>query len=315
MIFYPDLLSNVLLNAVFTAPVVPFIYFNLFYLVPKCLLRKKWGMYLALFTVTFLVTMEASYHVHQYVFRDLIGALQAAETFSSWNGYVIISSENMVLTLVTMALYLVREWYTKEKYARELEQKNTESELNMLKAQLQPHFLFNNLNTIYFLMESKPALAKQVMEQFTDVLSHQLYNAKKDKVSLTEELESLENYLSLQRVRHEDFLDLKYHRPERTENLVIAPMILLTFVENAFKHGQREKGYTVDIQMELKGRELHFQVVNSIGKNTEHKNGGIGLENVKRRLALIYPERHTLSMGEKDDNYVVSLTLSLESHE
>lgn len=314
LVYYHGLIDNIVLNLFFNLAVAPFIYFNLLFLVPRFLLKKKLGQYALFFGLTFLCMFFVRYHTYQFVFLDILNLPEKAEQFASGNGSVIITSENMVLVMITMALYLIQEYYIKDRYARELEQKNMESELSMLKSQLQPHFLFNNLNTIYFLMETNPELAKEVMISFSDVLSHQLYNAQKDKVSLKEELESLENFLKIQQVRHEDFLDLKYSFPSSgTAGLQIAPMILITFIENAFKHGQKEEGYFIDIKAELDGRDLHLHVANSNGVKPENKHGGIGLENVQRRLSLIYPGRHSLYTEKTEDTHIVDLTLTLES--
>lgn len=314
LVYYHGLISNIVLNMVFNLAVAPFIYFNLLYLVPRFLLKKKLGQYALFFGLTFICMVLVRYFIYQFIFLEVLNLPEKAEQFASGNGIVIITSENMVLVMITMALYLIQEYFIKDRYARELEQKNMESELSILKSQLQPHFLFNNLNTIYFLMETNPELAKEVMISFSDVLSHQLYNAKKDKVPLKEELESLENFLKIQQVRHEDFLDLKYTFPSSgTAGLKIAPMILLTFIENAFKHGQKEEGYFIDIKVDLNGRDLHLHVVNSNGVKEEHKHGGIGLENVQRRLSLIYPDRHNLSTEKTEDTHIVDLTMTLES--
>lgn len=314
LIYHPNLVGNILVYIIFSLAVAPFIYFNIYYLVPRFLLKKRWKQYALYFGVLFFGMFWARYFTYQFVFQVLIGVPETAERFTSGDGYVILLSENLTLTLITMALYLIQVYYVKEKYAHELEQKNMESELNMLKSQLQPHFLFNNLNTIYFLMETNPTLAKEVMIQFSDVLTHQLYNAKKDKVPLKEELDSLESFLKIQQVRHADFLDLKYSFPRATGNLQIAPMILLTFIENAFKHSQKEEGYFIHIAVELEGTELQLRVVNSNGEKKDSKNGGLGLDNVQRRLLLIYPNRHHLHIEEKQETFAVTLKMNLEKN-
>lgn len=314
LIFHPDLLGNIFINFIFALPVVPFIYFHVYYLVPRYLFKKRLLLYSLFFSLGFIIAILARYYTVQYVFLDVFQVPEPAARFSSWDGFVIIFSENMVLVMITLALFLIQKHYVRERYTHELEQKNMESELNMLKAQLQPHFLFNNLNTIYFLMETNPSLAKEVMIQFSEVLTHQLYNAKKDKVPLKEELQSLESFLKIQEVRHTDFLSLEYTFPINTGELQIAPMILLTFIENAFKHGQRQEGYKINISAELQGADLHFRAVNSNGEKPEIKNGGVGLENVQRRLSLIYPNRHCLHIEKTEETYTVDLTMTLDSN-
>ena len=311
LVYHSDMVSNIWLNFVFALSVAPFVYLNILILVPRFLLRKKWSLYVFCFGIVFIMMLAIRYYTCQFVFQK-IGAFDAAERFSGGEGFVILASENMILMMITIALFLIQEFFIKERYAHQLEQKNVESELNLLKSQLQPHFLFNNLNTIYFLMETNPILAKEVMLQFSDVLSHQLYNAKKDYVSLKEELESLENFLKIQQVRHEDFLDLKYSFPENVGSQQIAPMILLTFVENAFKHGQKEGGYFVHVCLKIEANVLHLRVVNSMEEKQKNALGGVGLDNVRRRLALIYPDRHTLAIKVDKDNYSVDLTIQLD---
>lgn len=313
LIYHPDILSNLWLNSVFTLAIAPFVYINILFLVPRFLLKRKWGLYAIYFGVVFILMLVVRYHTYQFVFKEILGAMKTAERFSTGEGWVILGSENMILVMITIALFLIQEFFIKERYAHQLEQKNIESELNLLKAQLQPHFLFNNLNTIYFLMETNPTLAKEVMLQFSDLLSHQLYNANKDYVSLNEEMESLENFLKIQQIRHEDFLDLQYSFPENAGELRIAPMILVTFIENAFKHGEREQGYFVHVFLKIKGGILYLRVMNSIGEKHKNAVGGLGLDNVRRRLSLIYPERHTLEIKNGYESYCVDLTINLDN--
>lgn len=312
LVYHSDMVSNIWLNFAFTLSVAPFVYLNILVLVPRYLLKKKWGIYVFYFGIVFILMLLTRYYTYQYIFKDVLGVMETAERFGSGEGWVILASENVILIMITIALFLIQEFFIKERYAHQLEQKNIESELNFLKSQLQPHFLFNNLNTIYFLMETNPTLAKEVMLQFSDVLSHQLYNANKDYVLLSEELESLENFLKIQQVRHEDFLDLQYSFPANVGGLRIAPMILLTFVENAFKHGQREQGYFVHVSLKVDKVTLHLKVDNSMGEKRECAVGGVGLENVKRRLSLIYPERYSLEINAEKETHHVDLKINLE---
>ena len=314
LIYNSNVIHNIFLNLGFALSAAPFVYFNLYYLIPRYLLKKKWFVYVSFFLLGFGVSFYLRYYMSQLVLKDISGALEAAQRFNSGEGYVILASENIVLIMITMALFLIRNWYENEKYTHELEQKNTNTELTLLKSQLQPHFLFNNLNTIYFMMEKNPLLAKEMMIWSADVLSHQLYNAQKDTVLLKDELDSLEKFLKIQRVRHEDFLKLSYSFTENIGVSKIAPMILFTFIENAFKHGQREGGYSIDITVKLQDSNLHLMVINTMGDKREG-NHGVGLENVKRRLALLYPDKHILQMEESTETYTVNLMISLDKNE
>ncbi len=312
MIFYPDFLHNVVINLVLSSTAVPLIYFNILFLVPKMLFKRRVIAYIFVLTGCVLVSGGLRFGATIVFFNILDIALPS--NLAGINGGVISVSETLILFVITMSVFLVREWYVKERYTRELEQKNTQSELSMLRHQLQPHFLFNNLNTIYFLMESNPGLAREVMINLSDLLSHQLYDARKDLVPLKNEFDSIESYLKIQQVRHADFLRLEYQLPAVDEELKIAPMILITFIENAFKHGQKEEGYFIEIVAELAGHDLSLRVINTVGQAVEGP-GGIGLENVKRRLSLIYPNKHHLEIANDGKTYEVSLHMNLSTVE
>ena len=311
--YHESFFENIYSNLFFNISIVPFIYFNLYVLVPNYLFPRKKAKYILYLSLGLVGIFLTRYFSYSFFFEYVAHNEEAVEKFQSVAGIGILATENILIVFLSMAIFFLQQWYVKERYARELEQKNVESELSMLKAQLQPHFLFNNLNTIYFLMESNPQLAKEVMIQFSDVLSHQLYNAKKDKVPLNEELDYLRNYLKIQQVRHADFLDLEYHIPELGGPYEIAPMILLTFIENAFKHGQSDSGYNIFLSLQVQENgELWLQLSNTLGTQDPLMKGGVGLQNVRRRLELLYPEKHRLTINKTSITYDVELILTLD---
>lgn len=204
----------------------------------------------------------------------------------------------MLIIAFSSVTKLLKAWYEKERYSKELERKNLEAELQFLKAQINPHFLFNVLNSVYFSIGKKPDLAQEIVLQLSEILSHQLYNAPKQKVLLSKEIAYLEKYISLEKIRQDTTLHLDFVFPKNPDQMMISPMLLLPFVENAFKHGYRSSplGYWIRIRASLTEKYFHFMIENSFHPDNlpGFENKGIGLENVQRRLALLYPERHQL---------------------
>lgn len=316
LVYYPHFLGTLSANTIILLPIIPLIYFNLKVLIPKFLLKRKYIAYSFALTGALLIFTLITRYNYSLLFSVIVDAPVQLQLFMSLQGAIIILMELILLIFITMAFYFIREWYVKERYTRELEQKNLQSELQLLKQQIQPHFLFNTLNTIYMLMEHQSAQAKETLLQFSEILSHQLYDAQKERIALQKELDYLKSYIEIEQLRHEDLLDLECRLPmDKVENLVIAPMLLLPFVENAFKHGKSASGYWVKIDVQLQGETLHFQVENSINVKPVTKRsdkGGIGLVNVQRRLALMYPNRYTLDMKNLGDRYIVQLRMELE---
>jgi LytS/YehU family sensor histidine kinase len=222
-------------------------------------------------------------------------------------------------TAITMSLKLVKHWYEKERLAKELEKVNTETELKYLKSQINPHFLFNSLNSIYALSLQKSDLAPDLILKLSDILRYLLYDGSEKKVSLAQELKYLKSYLELEKVRHGSRMDLEIEVTGDTDKEEIAPMLLIPFVENSFKHGlgkDMSKGY-VKVLVDAADGNLKFAIANSKpinGSEVSSKKGykgGIGLINVKKRLKLLYPNKHTLNVDSSDKEFQVTLNIKL----
>jgi LytS/YehU family sensor histidine kinase len=222
-------------------------------------------------------------------------------------------------TAITMSLKLVKHWYEKERLTKELEKLNTETELKYLKSQINPHFLFNSLNSIYSLALQKSDLAPDLILKLSDILRYILYEGSEKKVSLTQELKYLKSYLELEKVRHGSRMNLDLEIEGDTDALEIAPMLLIPFVENSFKHGlmkDKANGY-VKVRVKTNNQDLHFSIANSkprTGSMVSQKvgyQGGIGLKNVKKRLNLLYPMKHSLNVGGTENEFKVELDIKL----
>jgi len=208
------------------------------------------------------------------------------------------------------ALLLMAQFYkNQQQYFKLNEQKKT-AELTALKHQLNPHFLFNTLNNLYALAIKKSDQTPEVIERLSDILDYMLYRCNDTYVSLQKEIELIDNYLSLEKLRYGKRVQISFKK-DIENDVKIAPLLLLTFIENAFKHGvsQELKEAYINIQISLEGSYIVFHIVNSTPKTLIKNNTKqcIGLNNVKKQLALLYSNNYTLDVNVEKESYTVTL--------
>ncbi|NHF59581.1 sensor histidine kinase [Flavobacteriaceae bacterium TP-CH-4] len=290
-------------------------YVNYSILSPKLLLKKKFFLY-ALFSILFLV-----------MFNLLVKWLPSSSPFDRMSDMVGIGKDSpfrhlqyAMITAVSLAFFLlggtlrlIKDFYERDKIQAESEAQRAETELEFLKAQLNPHFLFNSLNSVYSLVRNKSDDASEAVITLSELMRYMLYEANQNEVSLEKEIGYIKNYVALQRLRLSDSENVKLLIRGDYVDKKIAPLLLITFIENAFKYGTDYKGRTkVDIKIIIQDNTLDFKVINLIGpKKTDKENSGIGLKNVKNRLGFQYPEAHCLRIMDNKDDYRVDLQLKL----
>jgi two-component system, LytTR family, sensor histidine kinase AlgZ len=212
-----------------------------------------------------------------------------------------------------MVIKFFKFWNIKRQDWLQAQQEKTLAELQLLKAQVHPHFLFNTLNNIYsFSLESSPKTPGLILK-LSSLLSYMLYDCKTPEVRLEKELEIMKNYMALERERYGNNIDISWDVTGEVEDKFIAPLMLLPFIENAFKHGtseQIEKCW-LSIDISVKGNRLKVKIVNSKNENTNRSNNGIGIANVRKRLAFIYPGKHELKLSDEGQFFIVSLMIQL----
>lgn len=243
-----------------------------------------------------------------------IGIFLPSELMKTWNGLAIEFLNAFLVSLIINLSFCGLRFF--EQNIR-LQKELAESSLQILQAQINPHFMFNVLNHVNILIRKEPDLASSVLVQYTNILRYQLYNGKKETVNIKQEVEFLKDFIEIERMRWKNTLDIKCSWNIENYDVTIAPLMLITFIENAFKHVSRskiEKGY-VYIDLTQKDRKLTLTVDNSkyvdslIYKKDEES--GIGLENIKKRLSILYPNRHNLNMNEAETSYSTILTIKL----
>ena len=227
--------------------------------------------------------------------------------------YGIIS---MVITVFALGLRVIEQHTASEKRQKELEKEKLNSELAFLKNQVSPHFFFNTLNNIYSLIEINTADAQQAVMKLSRLMRYLLYESEHGETQLSHEINFMNHYIDLMRLRISPKVDLSIEMPENNNNLKIPPLLFIPFIENAFKHGisYREKSF-INIKMNIQENKIRFTCSNSLAQPTisgvEEKHSGIGLDNVKKRLDLLFPEKHNLKISKTESEFSVLLEIDL----
>jgi len=224
---------------------------------------------------------------------------------------------HFLLVSTGVAFKLLLDHAKAQKRIGEIAKEKAETELNFLKSQINPHFLFNSINSVYFLIDKKNEDARNALHTFSEMLRYQLYECNGSKVSLKKEIAYLEDYISVQRLRKNKNLQLQFEITGDEDSTFIEPLLLIPLVENAFKHlsnfddGKKD---VINISLDAEKDNLAFTVENTVGKNAVNaiqNESGIGLNNIRRRLELLYPEKHRLTITNNGECFKTQLEIKL----
>lgn len=287
-------------------------YLNYFIFLPRYLAHKKTWRYLLEFLVPFAVLVLLRIYLQRY----MVAGSPRADYFYSQIYIVQVSVITLFITIFVSMLRFAVDWFELEARKREIENEKLYAELNFLRAQINPHFLFNTLNNLYYLAYSKSENTTEVISKLSAMMRYMIYESNHEKVLLTKEIEYMENYISLEQLRLNNQVPIQFEIKGDTENIWIAPLIFITFLENAFKHGVNNKnsGAWVNISIRMNGKKCTYRVENSKQTTpTDSREGksGIGLQNVNRRLELSYPNQYLLKAEDTPDRYSVQLDITL----
>lgn len=286
---------------------VPFFYINSEFLTSKFIARGKFTSYIFAVLILTLICFLLNYELKSYIITEHPVRLYDFRTiFPS----IFVMSMGTLFGLVS---YLVKE----ARKTNDLQQERLKSELSFLRSQISPHFIFNVLNSIVYLIRSKSDQAETVTIKLSELLRYMLYESDNKRVLLSKEVEYLNNYIELQKIRFGDDIKLNVDINGNFGSQTIEPMLLIPFVENAFKHGVGSNNEAeINVSLSSKDENLVFEVSNSLGKidnEQKEKKSGIGLKNVKRRLELLYDDNYDLEIYENKSNFKVSLNLELKN--
>ena len=302
-------------TALFLATILPAIYLHLYWLLPN-LSRKNLLIY---YVIPLLVIAAFFTWINMQLFDHWSVKLFPGFFFISYYRWWEIALFFFVFISVTTLLKLSKSWFVVSRLQRQLletDKQRVQAELKALKAQINPHFFFNTLNSIYSMSLDKDERLPGTVLQLSELMRYFLYEAREDLVLLSKEIRVLNDYIALQKIRSDEKLKIKAEMDQDPGQQKIAPLLLIAFVENAFKHGA--KGSTgnafINIKLTTAQNTINFRVENNKGvvdETGKDDHGGLGLDNVKRRLELIYPQRHKLLIENSDKIFLVQLQLQL----
>lgn len=292
----------------------------IYFLIPKLMNKKKY----LLFCIALIVWLYAVYAL-LICFKYYYLEVEFPEYFSTWeesqlNAYERLTCPVLFITKITWmffpaAIFGLVRFYKNQRKLAVIEEEKKSMELKVLKNQLNPHFLFNTLNNLYTLALKKDDKTPEVIAKLSEMLDFVLYRSDEDFVDLEKEINLIENYISLEKLRYsENRLEVLFTK-KINENYKITPLILLTFVENAFKHGTANETGKSKISMDLEtiDNKINFKIKNTIPQNILSVQAGkpkIGLENIRKQLNILYPEKHILEIEETSEYFSINLTLS-----
>lgn len=284
------------------------VYFNFLYLLPYQFDRRRYRTYffwlaVAIILITFLRVLADA----QMAFS---GKLIKLPAFSfTYIGGIMLS--NLAMLSITSSFKFIEDWFVNQRIQQELRNYKLEAELKFLKTQVNPHFLFNALNNIYSLSYTGSKEASPMILKLSEMMRYMIYEAREKRTPLVKEIQYLENYIELYRLKSEDPMDITFEVKGRPEGVSIEPLIFIPLLENSFKHGDLDEGGWMKAVMNVEGDTVSFDISNSItGKvGTKDKQGGIGLENIQKRLKLVYPKKHEFEIEEGANTFNVKLKI------
>jgi two-component system, LytTR family, sensor kinase len=297
------------------------VYFNLYFLIPRFLEKGKYFQYITYVLLTIILTAACivlGYYSSAWLsgrsFEELYG--RDPKNFMFFFQINTLPSTVASMTL-GMSVKLTKNWLQSRKREKLMEKEKLETELNYLRSQFNPHFLFNTINSIFFLIHKNPDKASASLAKFSDLLRYQLYECNDKQIPLGNEIAYMENFIELEKLRQNEYIKIEFNKNQQhSKHLFIAPFILMTFVENAFKHVSKDAAQSnwIKIDLLLEEEKLGFSISNS-AFTSETKDvvnyGGIGLKNVQRRLDLIYPGQYDLAINRTSQSFDVKLKLLL----
>jgi sensor histidine kinase YesM len=297
-----------------TADLALMVYITNYILIPRLLYRKQYVVFGILFLCfVFLTSWLKMYLEGQLMHNPQVFDLSRYPKRRIYDNMI----PHLLLVSTGAAFKLLIDYARAQRKLGELAKEKAETELNFLKSQINPHVVFNSLNAVYFLISKENTEARNALHKFSDMLRYQLYDCTADTISIEKELAYLDDYMALQKLRKDALCVVDVHRSGLLTGFSIAPLLLVPFVENAFKHLSRfpDKPNRITITIEHNDGCFRFTVTNTTEPGTHStgvvRQGGIGLKNVRRRLELLYPGRHSWHTELKDGIFTAQLELRM----
>jgi len=313
-IFIYNSLPVILVHAAFTYAIISFA-------LPRYFFKRKnfaatTFIFIGMMTAIYIASIGAMYipYYHSYI----TGTRKVLPGINELMDLVHRSHLNNLPIVAGFAVMikLMKRWWLKQKETEQMGKEKARAELQLLKAQIHPHFLFNTLNNIYFFTLTASLQAPEMIKKLTAMLHYILNECNQPAVPLEKELKMIQDYIALETIRYGEQIDIKTEIQEAGNNKMITPLLLIPFVENSFKHGA-SKMIThpwIKLRITIEDNVLHFFIINSKPLSNEFtsRNGSIGLKNVQKRLLLLYPGEHELNIISEPENFTVFLKIQLK---
>jgi len=289
-------------------------YFNVYYNVPLFLYRKKYVAFGLLFLAGIVAASVLRVPVATYLNKHYFAPGKPPPGFSElfFNSFINI----FIWTICLVAAKLIIDRIRFQNYIEVIEKEKMKNELDFLKAQFNPHFLFNSINSIYGNINKTNSTAREMLLTFSEMLRYQLYECNTGTISIEKEISYIRNYVSLQQIRKPENLSIQLEISDEVRGITVAPLVFIAFIENSFKYVSNydDKLNEVRISLALSNKQLFFKTLNTKEKMNGRKaidHGGIGIANVKRRLELLYPGKHALAIQNTERSFEVTLNLEV----
>lgn len=286
-----------------------------YHLIPNILLKSKKRKFFAFAFVTIVM-----FFYIQLLLTLLLVVKQLSDgyhLFPEMLDIVMLFFNLFFVVFIAIAIKFYKRWNEKDFQEQKMQKEKVEAELQMLKTQINPHFLFNTLNSIYVLAMKQSEQTANTVMKLSDILDYILYRIDTPKIAIANEIKIVENYIELEKIRFSNRVDLNFTTELKSQEIQIPPMLIIPFIENAFKHGVAksvDKSW-IKISIEETDGGLNILVANSKTQSkADDKTGGIGLMNVKKRLSLLYKEKYQLNIFEKQMQYTVSLSIPINGY-
>jgi sensor histidine kinase YesM len=295
------------------------VYICIYYLLPQYFKKEKYYHFGIASLLTIIFSALLNLASQRFYVPILMNHHIAPSLSTSLINLIAKIFDIGIITIIFIFILLVYFYYLKDQRNKQIEKERIMSELDFLKAQINPHFLFNALNSIYVLMKEDLKLSEQTLLKFSSLLRYQLYDCSNNQTTLKKEIEFLKDYIDLEKVRNSENRIVKFETPTKEVYIQIAPFILIPFVENAFKHISHftTQTNTIEIKIIQLPQEMILKVENTFEENLSFDSKepkGIGLHNVKRRLELLYPEKHLLEIRQEENIYSVTLSIQINEN-
>lgn len=276
--------------------------------IPYLLEKKRFSGYVTALISLLLLYTFCTGHYNLFIHRVILHDNPVSTRSGFWDNFVY----GLCCSVIASMLYLTQKWSEQAEQFKNTQINQLQTELKYLRSQINPHFLFNGLNTVYGYIDMSNGLARDMMVQFSDLLRYNLYEADVDIIELDKEIKYLRNYVALQKARSNDNVQVTLTINYQNGSVKVAPLIFMAFVENAFKYASRGDQLinSINIQLTEEAGWIDFICENTY-EESEPASGGIGLNNAVRRLDLLYKDRYQLEFKKENNNYQVHLTLTI----